>query len=77
MFSIKITRRQFLKWLSTSAAALGLSQTDLLKVEKAFANGPTPDPNMPLGTLGRGRTAVDAPPHFRTSLRILLTLILC
>jgi hydrogenase small subunit len=53
MFSIKITRRQFLKWLSTSAAALGLSQTDLLKVEKAFANGPTPDPNMPLGTLGR------------------------
>lgn len=34
MFSMKITRRQFLKWLSASAAALGLSQTDLLKMEK-------------------------------------------
>lgn len=53
MFSIKITRRQFLKWLSASAAALGLSQTDLLKLQEAFAQGPTPDPNMPLGTLGR------------------------
>ncbi len=53
MFSIKITRRQFLKWLSASAAALGLSQTDLLKVEQAFAQGPQPDPNMPLGTLAR------------------------
>jgi hydrogenase small subunit len=53
MFSIKITRRQFLKWLSASAATVGLSQTDLLKLEKAFADGPTPDPNMPLGTLAR------------------------
>src|SRR3972149_6764922 len=34
MQSIKITRRQFLKWLSASAAALGLTQTDLLKLEK-------------------------------------------
>ncbi|MGB9716607.1 MAG: twin-arginine translocation signal domain-containing protein [Thermodesulfovibrionales bacterium] len=34
MQSIKITRRQFLKWLSASAAALGLSQSDLLKLEK-------------------------------------------
>lgn len=53
MFSIKITRRQFLKWLSASAATIGLSQTDLLKLEKAFAAGPTPDPTMPLGTLAR------------------------
>jgi hydrogenase small subunit len=53
MFSIKITRRQFLKWLSASAATVGLSQTDLLKLEQAFAAGPTPDPNMPLGTLAR------------------------
>jgi hydrogenase small subunit len=53
MFSIKITRRQFLKWLTASAAAVGMSQTDLLKLQKAFAAGPTPDPNMPLGTLAR------------------------
>lgn len=51
MQSIKITRRQFLKWLSASAAALGLSQTDLLKVKEALAAGPgpVPDPLMPLG----------------------------
>src|SRR4030067_699832 len=48
MTSIKITRRQFLKWLSASAAALGLSQTDLLKVEKALALGPPPDLNFPV-----------------------------
>jgi len=53
MTSIKITRRQFLKWLSASAAALGLSQTDLLKVEKALALGPPPDPNFPVAPLGR------------------------
>src|SRR3990172_986908 len=55
MNPIRVTRRQFLKWLSASAAALGLSQTDLLKVEQALAAGPgpTPDPNMPLGTLLR------------------------
>jgi hydrogenase small subunit len=53
MFSIKITRRQFLKWLSASAAVAGLSQTDLLKLRDALAAGPTPDPNMPLGTLAR------------------------
>src|SRR4030042_1821185 len=55
MNPIRVTRRQFLKWLSASAAALGLSQTDLLKVEEALAAGPgpTPDPNMPLGTLLR------------------------
>jgi hydrogenase small subunit len=33
-----ITRRQFLKWAMASAAALGLSQTDLLKLEKAMAD---------------------------------------
>jgi hydrogenase small subunit len=53
MFSLKITRRQFLKWLSASAATIGLSQTDLLKLEQALAAGPTPNPNMPFGTLGR------------------------
>src|SRR4030042_6990044 len=54
MTSIKITRRQFLKWLSASAAALGLSQTDLLKIKEALAAGPTPDPNFPVAPLGRG-----------------------
>src|SRR4030042_1684304 len=53
MTSIKITRRQFLKWLTASAAALGLSQTDLLKIEKALAASPTPDPNFPKPPLGR------------------------
>jgi hydrogenase small subunit len=53
MFSIKITRRQFLKWLTASAASIGLSQTELLKLQNAFAAGPAPDPNMPLGTLAR------------------------
>src|SRR4030042_2311421 len=53
MTSIKITRRQFLKWMSASAAALGLTQTDLLKVEKALASGPTPDPNFPVAPLAR------------------------
>src|SRR4030042_320193 len=54
MTSIKITRRQFLKWLSASAAALGLSQTDLLKIKEALAAGPTPDPNFPVAPPGRG-----------------------
>src|SRR4030043_1958801 len=53
MTSIKITRRQFLKWLSASAAVLGLSQTDLLRIEEALAAGPTPDPNFPVVPLGR------------------------
>jgi hydrogenase small subunit len=53
MFSIKITRRQFLKWLSASAAVAGLSQTDLLKLKEALAVGPAPVPGMPLGTLAR------------------------
>src|SRR4030066_1461916 len=53
MTSIKITRRQFLKWMSASAAALGLTPTDLLKVEKALAAGPTPDPNFPVTPLAR------------------------
>ena len=34
---MKITRRQFLQYCTASAAALGLSQTDLLKLEKALA----------------------------------------
>ena len=37
MHSIKITRRQFMKWLSASAVALGLSQTEILKMEQALA----------------------------------------
>ena len=49
MNSIKITRRQFLKWLSASAAVLGLSQTDLLKIKEALAASPVPDPLNPLG----------------------------
>src|SRR4030067_99687 len=53
MTSIKITRRQFLKWMSASAAALGLSQTDLLKVEEALAASPTPNPNFPVTPLAR------------------------
>jgi len=53
MASIKVTRRQFLKWLSASAAVLGLSQTDLLRIEKALAAQPTPDPNFPVAPLGR------------------------
>jgi hydrogenase small subunit len=39
--------------MSASAAALGLTQTDLLKVEKALAAGPTPDPNFPVAPLAR------------------------
>jgi Ni,Fe-hydrogenase I small subunit len=35
--AIIINRRQFLKWATASAAALGLSQTDLLKLQEAFA----------------------------------------
>ena len=53
MTSIKITRRQFLKWLSASAAALGLSQTDLLKIKDALAAGPVPTPNFPKPPLAR------------------------
>ena len=53
MASIKVTRRQFLKWLSASAAVLGLSQTDLLRIEEALAAGPTPTPNFPKAPLGR------------------------
>jgi Ni,Fe-hydrogenase I small subunit len=34
---ISISRRQFLKWATASAAALGLSQTDLIKLEEALA----------------------------------------
>ena len=46
MASFKITRRQFLKWATASAAVLGLSQTDLLKVEEnleAAMTACTPD----------------------------------
>jgi hydrogenase small subunit len=32
-----ITRRQFLQWVTASAAALGLSQTDLLKLKEVLA----------------------------------------
>ena len=42
---MKISREQFLQYCTASAAALGLSQMDLLKLEKALA----------------GRVAVDTP----------------
>gem|GEM_PF-6425672 len=35
--NLNITRRQFLQYCTASAAALGLSQTDLLKLGKALA----------------------------------------
>lgn len=38
---MKITRRQFLQYCTASAVALGLSQTDLLKLEKALATPQT------------------------------------
>ena len=38
---INITRRQFLQYCTASAAALGLSQMDLLKLEKALATPQT------------------------------------
>jgi hydrogenase small subunit len=43
-----ITRRQFLKYCAASATALGLSQTDLLRLEKAMAavTSCSPDPLM-------------------------------
>ena len=46
--NFNITRRQFLQYCTASAAALGLSQTDLLKLEQALATpqtgctGPSP-----------------------------------
>jgi len=47
---INITRRQFLQYCAASAAALGLSQTDLLKLEKALAtpqaNNTQPSPSV-------------------------------
>ena len=39
--NFNITRRQFLQYCTASAAALGLSQTDLLKLEKALATPST------------------------------------
>lgn len=45
MASFKITRRQFLKWATASAAVLGLSQADILKLEEtlnAAVTGCTP-----------------------------------
>jgi hydrogenase small subunit len=44
-----ITRRQFLKLASASAASIGLSQTDILKLEKALASQPAaiqPSPSV-------------------------------
>jgi hypothetical protein len=35
---MNITRRQFMQYCTASAAALGLSQLDLLKIEKALAS---------------------------------------
>ena len=39
---MRITRRDFLKWAATSAAALGLSQADIFKLEKALASSTAP-----------------------------------
>ncbi|AZR72947.1 [NiFe] hydrogenase small subunit HydA [Anoxybacter fermentans] len=39
---MRITRREFLKWAATSAAALGLSQLDLLRLEKVLADSSAP-----------------------------------
>jgi hydrogenase small subunit len=39
--NFNITRRQFLQYCAASAAALGLSQTDLLKLERALATPQT------------------------------------
>ncbi len=39
--NLRITRRQFLQYCAASATALGLSQTDLLKLEKALATQQT------------------------------------
>lgn len=39
---MNVSRRDFLKWAAGSAAALGLSQLDLFKLEKAFAAGLPP-----------------------------------
>jgi hydrogenase small subunit len=36
MSNFKITRRQFLKWVTASAGVLGLSQADILKLEKTL-----------------------------------------
>jgi len=47
-----ITRRQFLKYCAASAAALGLTQTDLLKLEKAMAEVTSCDPGTIPGGLG-------------------------
>jgi hydrogenase small subunit len=52
MSSFKITRRQFLKWVSASAAVLGLSQTDLLKIEESLATMTACTPTFP-STLAR------------------------
>ena len=51
MSSYKITRRQFLKWVTASAAVLGLSQTDLLKIEESLAamTACTPDISIDTG----------------------------
>jgi Ni,Fe-hydrogenase I small subunit len=43
---VNITRRQFLQYCAASAAALGLSQTDLLRLEKALATPQQPGAPM-------------------------------
>lgn len=39
---MKITRREFLKWAAASAAAIGLSQLDILRLEKVMADSNSP-----------------------------------
>lgn len=39
---MQITRRDFMKWVAASAAALGLSKLELIKLEEAMASGTSP-----------------------------------
>ncbi|MDA8227594.1 MAG: twin-arginine translocation signal domain-containing protein, partial [Desulfitobacterium hafniense] len=39
---MQISRRDFMKWVAASAAALGLSSWDLIKVEQVLASSTSP-----------------------------------
>lgn len=53
---MQITRRDFLKWAAVSAATLGLSATDLFKLEQALASGSAPPVIWLQGSLCTGCT---------------------
>ena len=53
---MKISRRQFLKYLMASGAAMGFSQSDLMKLKEALA---TPQSSCACGNIGN--TQVPAP----------------